>query len=31
MFVLILFPLAAFVGAGLLGRAIYRFDRDAPR
>ncbi len=31
MLVLILFPIAAFIGAGLLGRVIYRFDRDAQR
>jgi hypothetical protein len=31
MFVLILFPIAAFAGAGFLGRAMYRFDREAHR
>jgi hypothetical protein len=31
MFVLILFPIAAFAGAGLLGRAMYRFDRGVQR
>lgn len=31
MFVLILFPIAAFIGAGMLGRAMYRIDREAER
>jgi hypothetical protein len=31
MFVLILFPIAAFAGAGFLGRAMFRFDRDLQR
>lgn len=31
MFVLVLFPIAAFVGAGLLGRTMYRFDRETKR
>jgi hypothetical protein len=31
MFILILFPIAAFAGAGFLGRAMFRFDRELQR
>jgi len=31
MFILILFPIAAFIGAGFLGRTMYRADRDGWR
>jgi hypothetical protein len=31
MFVLILFPIAAFAGAGFLGLAMSRFERDLHR